>query len=50
MNSFLKIAPLSVGVSLVLSSCFSTNPILINTPAENVDNIPLKTVSLTFLE
>lgn len=47
MNSILKIAPLTLGVSLLLSSCFSTNPRLISTPAENVDSIPLKTTALT---
>jgi len=47
MNSFLKTAPISIGVSLVLSSCFSTNPVILNTPAENVDDMPLKTTILT---
>ncbi len=50
MNSFLKITPLTLGVSLVLSSCFSTNPKILNVPQENVDNIPLKTTILTEAE
>ncbi len=47
MNTFLKIAPVSLGVSLLLSSCFSLNPKILNTSQENVDNIPLKTSPLT---
>ena len=47
MNPLLKIAPLTLGASLLLSSCFSTNPRIISTPTENVDNIPLKTTILT---
>lgn len=47
MNVLLKIAPLTLGASLLLSSCFSTNPRILSTPAENVDNIPLKTTILT---
>jgi len=47
MNLTLKIAPIGLGVSLLLNSCFSTNPKVLNIPAENVDAIPLKTASLT---
>ncbi len=47
MNSIFKIAPLTLGASIVLSSCFSTNPKILSTRSENVDNIPLKTTVLT---
>ena len=47
MNSIFKIAPLTLGASIVLSSCFSTNPKILSTRSENVDNIPLKTTILT---
>lgn len=47
MNSIFKIVPLTLGASIVLSSCFSTNPKILSTRSENVDNIPLKTTVLT---
>lgn len=50
MKKILQISPLTIGASLLLSSCFSTNPKILSTPAENVDNLPLKTVALTAAE
>ena len=47
MKSIFKIAPVSLGVPILLTSCFSTNPSLVSTQAENIDNIPLKIQSLT---
>jgi len=47
MNTIFKIAPMALGASMLLSSCFSTNPTLVSTKAENIDNIPLKTSSIT---
>ena len=45
MKSFYKI--IAFGASLTLTSCFSTGPNLISVKPENVDNTPLKSVSLS---
>ena len=47
MKRILKIVPITLGTSLLLTSCFSTNPAFKTTTAENVDNLPLKITSLT---
>ncbi|WP_010522717.1 S8 family peptidase [Aquimarina agarivorans] len=47
MKRIFKIAPVTFSASLLLTSCFSTNPTIINTPAEKVDNLPLKTTAIT---
>ncbi len=47
MKQILKIVPITLSTSLLLTSCFSTNPTFKTTTAENVDNLPLKIISLT---
>lgn len=47
MKSIFKIAPISLGASILLTGCFSTNPGLLSSQAENIDNIPLKIQPLT---
>ena len=41
MKSFSNIIPLSFGISILLTSCFSANPKLVPVTTENIDNIPL---------
>ena len=43
---FLKMSLLAVSSALILSSCGGVAPI-ISTPIENIDTLPLKTISLT---
>ena len=47
MNPFFKILPATFGASLLLVSCFSSNPNLISVQSEKIDNIPLKIQSLS---
>ncbi len=50
MKSIFKITPLVFGASILLTSCFSTNPKLLTTKAENIDNLPLKISRITSSE
>lgn len=47
MKSILKITPITIGASILLSSCFSSNPNLISASPENIDSLPLKNSPLT---
>ncbi len=47
MKPFYKITGFSVGLSFLLSSCFSTNPSIISANPENIDRIAIKTHDLT---
>ena len=47
MKSIFKIAPATLGISILLTSCFSSNPAVVSTQAVNIDNIPLKIQPLT---
>lgn len=47
MKSIFKIVPATLGVSILLTSCFSSNPTLVSSKEVNIDNIPLKIQPLT---